>query len=42
MISYVPQEHVLFSRSVINYARLDKDNAKQEEMYLAVKMADFN
>ena len=41
-ISYVPQEHVLFSRSVIDNVRLGKDNATQEEIDLAVKMADFN
>ena len=41
-ISYVPQEHVLFSRSVIDNVRLGKDKATQEEIDLAVKMADFN
>ncbi len=41
-ISYVPQEHVLFSRSVIDNVRLGKDNATQEEIDLAVQMADFN
>ncbi len=41
-ISYVPQEHVLFSRSVIDNVRLGKDNATDDEVNQAIKMADFD
>ena len=40
-ISYVPQEHVLFSRSVYDNVKLGKKNAKREEIDLAIKLADF-
>ena len=40
-ISYVPQEHVLFSRSVYDNVKLGKKNAKKDEIDLAIKLADF-
>ncbi len=40
-ISYVPQEHVLFSRSVYDNVKLGKKNAKKEEISRAIALADF-
>ena len=40
-VAYVPQEHVLFSRSVYDNVKLGKKNAKKEEIANAVKLADF-
>ena len=40
-IAYVPQEHVLFSRSVYDNVKLGKKNAKKEEIDLAIRLADF-
>ena len=40
-VSYVPQEHVLFSRSVYDNVKLGKKNAKKEEIMRAIKLADF-
>ncbi len=41
MVSYVPQEHVLFSRSVYDNVKLGKENATKEEIEEAIKLADF-
>jgi len=41
MVSYVPQEHVLFSRSVYDNVKLGKENATKEEVEEAIKLADF-
>ena len=40
-IGYVPQEHVLFSRSVLKNVLLGDSNATEEEVNEAVMMADF-
>ncbi len=40
-ISYVPQEHILFSRSIIDNVKLGKINAKKEEIDEAIRLADF-
>ncbi len=40
-IAYVPQEHVLFSRSVYDNVKLGKKKAKEEEINRAIKLADF-
>ena len=40
-VSYVPQEHVLFSRSVYDNVKLGKKNAKKEEINNAIRLADF-
>ena len=40
-VAYVPQEHVLFSRSVYDNVKLGKKNAKREEINLAIRLADF-
>ncbi len=41
MVSYVPQEHVLFSRSVYDNVKLGKEDATKEEIENAIKLADF-
>ncbi len=41
IISYVPQEHVLFSRSVYDNVALGKKGATKEEVETAIKLADF-
>ncbi len=42
MVSYVPQEHVLFSRSVYQNVALGKnDNVGEEEIMHAIELADF-
>ncbi len=41
IISYVPQEHVLFSRSVYENVLLGKKGATKEEINQAIKLADF-
>ena len=41
IISYVPQEHILFSRSVYENVKLGKENATKEEIDTAIKLADF-
>ena len=41
IISYVPQEHVLFSRSVYENVLLGKKGATKEEIDQAIKLADF-
>ena len=41
IISYVPQEHVLFSRSVYENVKLGKKGATDEEINNAIKLADF-
>jgi len=41
IVSYVPQEHVLFSRSVYDNVKLGKENATKEEIEEAIKLADF-
>ena len=40
-ISYVPQEHVLFSRSVKENVALGKINCTDEEINKAIELADF-
>ncbi|MBR6072666.1 MAG: ABC transporter ATP-binding protein [Acholeplasmatales bacterium] len=40
-VAYVPQEHVLFSRSVYDNVKLGKKNAKREEINMAIRLADF-
>ncbi len=40
-ISYVPQEHVLFSRSVLDNVKLGNENASLEEINQAIRLADF-
>ncbi|MBQ7641941.1 MAG: ABC transporter ATP-binding protein [Acholeplasmatales bacterium] len=41
IISYVPQEHVLFSRSVYDNVKLGKKGASETEIANAIKLADF-
>ena len=41
IVSYVPQEHVLFSRSVYDNVKLGKEDATKEEIENAIKLADF-
>ena len=41
IVSYVPQEHVLFSRSVYDNVKLGKEDATKEEIEKAIKLADF-
>ena len=41
IVSYVPQEHVLFSRSVYDNVKLGKKMATDEEIHEAIKLADF-
>ena len=41
IISYVPQEHVLFSRSVYDNVKLGKKGATEAEIANAIKLADF-
>ena len=41
IVSYVPQEHVLFSRSVYDNVKLGKKDASDEEIHEAIKLADF-
>ncbi len=41
-VAYVPQEHVLFSRSVLDNVAMGKDNPSKEEIDLAIKLADFD
>ena len=40
-IGYVPQEHVLFSRSVLKNVLIGASNASEEEINNAVQLADF-
>lgn len=40
-VGYVPQEHVLFSRSVLKNVLIGDSNATQEEVNEAVMLADF-
>ena len=40
-ISYVPQEHVLFSRSVLDNVKLGDENASLEKVNEAIRLADF-
>ena len=40
-IAYVPQEHVLFSRSVKDNVAMGKDNPTDDEIRNAIKLADF-
>ena len=37
-VAYVPQEHVLFSRSVLDNVAMGKDNPTKEEIDLATKL----
>ena len=41
IVSYVPQEHILFSRSVYDNVKLGKKNATDDEINSAIKLADF-
>ena len=41
IVSYVPQEHVLFSRSVYDNVKLGKKDASDDEIHEAIKLADF-
>jgi ATP-binding cassette subfamily B protein len=41
IVSYVPQEHVLFSRSVYENVKLGKKNATDIEIDKAIELADF-
>ena len=41
IVSYVPQEHILFSRSVYDNVKLGKKNATDDEINAAIKLADF-
>ena len=41
IVSYVPQEHILFSRSVYDNVKLGKKNATDEEINEAIRLADF-
>ncbi len=41
IVSYVPQEHILFSRSVYENVKLGKKNATDAEINEAIKLADF-
>ncbi|WP_141433101.1 ABC transporter ATP-binding protein [Bacillus sp. 03113] len=40
-IGYVPQDHVLFSKTVRENILFGKDNASQEELEKAIELADF-
>lgn len=40
-IGYVPQQHLLFSKSVYDNIAFGKDNASQEEVMDAIEFADF-
>lgn len=41
-IAYVPQEHVLFSRSVKENVSMGKENPTDDEINNAIKLADFD
>ena len=41
IVSYVPQEHILFSRSVYDNVKLGKKDATDEEINEAIRLADF-
>lgn len=41
LFGYVPQEHILFSKSVKDNLRIAKENATEEEIQQAIRLADF-
>lgn len=41
-VAYVPQEHVLFSRSVLDNVAMGKNNPSVEDINNAIMLADFN
>ena len=41
-ISYVPQEHILFTRTVYENVEMGKLNSSKDEVLNAIKMADFD
>lgn len=42
LISYVPQEHFLFSKSVLENIKIGKEDASEEEINSAIKSAAFD